>query len=81
MNINFTKLKRPIMKCQGEGFEAKSAYNPTVVVNDDTIYMLYRAEAGGDGCTGRIGLAWSKDGRNFTRHPESVLYPEYDYEK
>jgi hypothetical protein len=31
MNINFTKLKRPIMECQGEGFEAKSVYNPTVI--------------------------------------------------
>ncbi|PKP61886.1 glycosidase [Candidatus Atribacteria bacterium HGW-Atribacteria-1] len=81
MNINFTKLKRPIMECQGNGFEAKSVYNPTVIVEGDTLYMLYRAEAGGDGCTGRAGIAWSKDGINFTRHPEPVLYPEYDYEK
>jgi predicted GH43/DUF377 family glycosyl hydrolase len=43
--------------------------------------MLYRAEAGGDGCTGRIGIAGSKDGINFTRHPEPVLYPEHNYEK
>jgi len=81
MNIKFTKLKKPIMECQGDGFEAKSVYNPTVIVEGDIIYMLYRAEARGDGCTGRIGIAWSKDGINFTRHPELVLYPEYDYEK
>lgn len=68
------------MECQGNGFEEEAVYNPTVIVEGDTIYMLYRAEAGADGCKGRIGLAWSKDGRNFTRHPEPVLYPEYDYE-
>lgn len=81
MNTNFTKLKKPIIECQGNGFEAKSVFNPTVIVEGDKIYMLYRAEAEGDGCTGRVGLAWSKDGINFTRHPEPVLYPEHDYEK
>jgi predicted GH43/DUF377 family glycosyl hydrolase len=81
MNTNFIKRKKPIMECQGDKFEAKSVYNPTVIVKDDTIHMLYRAEAGTDGCKGRIGLAWSKDGINFTRHPEPVLYPEYEYEK
>ena len=81
MNIHFLKDRRPIMECQGNGFEAKSVYNPTVIIEGDKIYMLYRAEAGGDGCTGRIGLAWSKDGINFTRHPEPILYPEHDYEK
>lgn len=80
MNINFIKHKKPIMKCQGNGFEARSVYNPTVIVKDDTVYMLYRAENGNDGCTGRIGLAWSKDGIHFRRHPEPVLYPEYEYE-
>jgi len=40
--------------------------------------MLYRAAAG-DGCTGRIGLAWSEDGIHFTRHPQPVIVPEYDY--
>lgn len=61
-------------------FEAKAVYNPAVIITDDTFYMLYRAESG-DGCTGRIGLAWSKDGIHFTRHPEPVIYPEHDYEK
>ena len=61
------------------GFEAKAVYNPAVVVVDRVFYMLYRAEAG-DECTGRIGLAKSRDGIHFTRHPEPVIVPEYDYE-
>lgn len=81
MTIKFTKLKRPIMECQGNGFEAKSVYNPSVIIKDNMIYMLYRAEARGDNCTGRVGIAWSEDGINFTRNSEPVLYPEYDYEK
>ncbi|MCK4543587.1 MAG: family 43 glycosylhydrolase, partial [Spirochaetales bacterium] len=81
MNTNFIKRNKPILECQGDGFESKSVYNPTAIVEDDTVYILYRTENGEDGCTGRIGLAWSKDGINFKRHPEPVLYPEYDYEK
>ncbi len=81
MNTNFIKQNKPILECQGDGFESKSVYNPTAIVKDDTVYILYRAENREDGCTGRIGLAWSKDGINFQRHPEPVLYPEYDYEK
>lgn len=81
MNTNFTKLKKPIMKCQGKGFESKSVYNPSVIIKDDMIYMLYRAEVKGDNCKGRIGIAWSEDGINFTRNSEPVLYPEYNYEK
>jgi len=69
------------MECQGDGFEAKSVYNPSVIIKDNMIYMLYRAEARGDNCKGRMGIAWSEDGINFTRNSEPVLYPEYDYEK
>lgn len=62
------------------GFEAKAVYNPAVIIVDDMFYMLYRAEAGDD-CSGRIGLAWSEDGIHFTRHPDPVIVPEYDYEE
>lgn len=72
----------------GSDFEAKAVYNPAVIVVDGVpsmnsghrFWMLYRAEAG-DGCSGRIGLAWSEDGLHFTRHPQPVVVPEYDYEE
>lgn len=70
----------PILEPTGKGFDAQRVYNPAVVIVDGIFYMLYRSEAG-DKCTGRIGLAWSKDGICFTRHPKPVIYPEYDYEK
>ena len=63
----------------GSGFEAKAVYNPAVIVAGGVFHMLYRAESG-DGCTGRIGLAHSNDGVNFTRHPRPVIEPEYDFE-
>ncbi len=61
------------------GFEAKAVYNPAVVIVDGIFWMLYRAEAG-DECTGRIGLAKSEEGIHFSRRPEPVIVPEYDYE-
>ncbi len=64
----------------GSDFEAKAVYNPAVIIVDGMFYMLYRAEAG-DGCTGRIGLAWGEDGIHFTRHPEPVIVPEHHYEE
>ena len=81
MNRNFIKRNKPIMKCHGSGFESKSVYNPIAIEKDGMIYILYRAENGKDGCTVRIGLAWSRDGINFKRHAEPVLSPEYDYER
>lgn len=61
-------------------WEAKDVFNPAVVVRDDTIWMLYRAEdtIGQHGGTSRIGLAFSDDGLNFSRFPYPVLYPSND---
>lgn len=70
----------PILEPTGKGFEAERVYNPAVTIADGVFWMLYRAEAG-DECTGRIGLAESSDGLHFTRHPEPVIVPEYDYEE
>ena len=81
MNIKFTKIKNPVMKKRGTGFESKAVYNPSVIIENGTIYMLYRAESLYDKCSGKIGLAWSKDGINFQRKAKPVLFPEYDYEE
>ena len=74
----------PILQPQGTGFEEKAVFNPAAIVRNDTLYLLYRAEdttgAGQWNGTSRIGLAKSIDGTNFTRRPEPVIVPEYDYE-
>lgn len=74
------KLSFPILSPSEEGFDSKNIYNAAVIKERDTIVMLYRAE-GRDDITGRIGLALSKDGVEFLRHPEPVIEPEHEYEK
>jgi len=69
----------PVLEPTGISFDADRVYNPAVIIVDGVFWMLYRAEAG-DGCTGRIGLAKSKDGIHFTRHSKPVIVPEHDYE-
>lgn len=64
-------------------WEQKDVFNPAVVVRDNKIFMLYRAEdtVGKHAGTSRIGLAESSDGLHFTRHPEPVFFPANDEQK
>lgn len=61
-------------------WEEKDVFNPSAVVKDGKIYLIYRAEdkVGQFNGTSRIGLAVSDDGLTFHRKPEPVLYPEND---
>jgi predicted GH43/DUF377 family glycosyl hydrolase len=61
-------------------WEEKDVFNPAIVVKDNKVYMLYRAQdkIGQPGGTSRIGLAESTDGLHFTRSPEPVFFPEND---
>ncbi|WP_449353737.1 glycoside hydrolase family 130 protein [Thermococcus celer] len=79
--FRFEKLPGPVLSPSKEGFDSKNTYNPAVVERRGKVVMLYRAEAKGEGITGRIGLALSRDGVNFIRHPEPVMEPEYGWER
>jgi len=57
-------------------WEAKNVYNPAVVIKNDTLMMLYRAQDSA-GCS-RIGLAKTVDGIHFIRNATPVLYPDND---
>ena len=61
-------------------WEEKDVFNPAIVVRNDTVYMLYRAQdkIGLPGGTSRIGLAYSTDAVHFTRLATPVLYPDKD---
>ena len=64
-------------------WEEKDVFNPAALVRNDTVFLLYRAEdsIGKFAGTSRIGIAWSTDGLNFTKHPVPVLYPDNDPSK
>lgn len=53
-------------------WESTYLYNPTAIVLNETIFLLYRAQ--NESKTSSIGLAWSTDGVNFTRLAEPILY-------
>ncbi len=61
-------------------WQLADVFNPAAIVRHDTVFLLFRAEdnpvAGIGGRTSRIGLAYSTDGLNFTKHPLPVLYPD-----
>jgi len=63
-------------------WEERNVLNPSAVVKDNKVYMLYRAQD--DGMTSRLGLAVSKDGYQFEKMSDPVFHPDndemYDYE-
>lgn len=61
-------------------WEEKDVFNPAVVLRNDTIVMIYRAEdtIGKHAGTSRLGYAYSLDGIHFTKKNHPVLFPDND---
>lgn len=61
-------------------WESKDIFNPTALVKDGKIHLLYRAEdeEGEYLGTSRIGLATSGDGITFVRETQPIFYPDND---
>jgi len=57
-------------------WEERNVLNPTAVVKNDTVFLMYRAQDKQG--TSRIGMAVSTDGLNFTKMPEPIFYPDKD---
>ena len=57
-------------------WEERNVLNPTAVVKDDKVYLMYRAQDLNG--TSRIGMAISDDGLHFEKMPAPVLYPDND---
>lgn len=70
LTFNCPVQKKPVQ------WEGKNVLNPAIIVKDDTLFMLYRAQDS-SGCS-RIGLAKSTDGIHFVKQNEPVLYPDND---
>ena len=69
----------PIIFPDGEDFDAKATFNPVAIVEDDKIYLFYRAQKEWFG-TSVIGLAISDDGIHFKKMDRPVIVPEYEWE-
>jgi len=69
----------PILTSGDYEWESKNVLNPTAIVKDGKIYMLYRAQT--EDMTSYIGIAVSEDGYNFKKADKPVLSPTEDYER
>jgi len=58
------------------GWEEKAVFNPTAVIKDSRVWMLYRAQD--QYGTSRIGIANSRNGTEFRKNPLPVLAPDHD---
>jgi len=57
-------------------WEERNVLNPTAVVKDNKVYLLYRAQDLQG--TSRIGMAISNDGLHFKKMDAPVFYPDND---
>ena len=71
-NLTFTD---PITGSSSK-WEERNVLNPTAVVKDDKVYLMYRAQDLNG--TSRIGMAVSEDGLYFEKLPEPIFYPDND---
>ncbi|WP_082391424.1 glycoside hydrolase family 130 protein [Thermococcus sp. EP1] len=70
---------KPILSPGEYPFESKAAFNPAAIVVNDTIYLFYRAQD--NKFRSYIALATSKDGINFKKYPQPVIYPTLPEER
>lgn len=57
-------------------WEERNVLNPSAIVRNDTVFMLYRAQDRNG--TSRIGIATSTDGLHFSKRQTPVFYPDND---
>ncbi len=77
--IDSVSFYGPVLKSQVK-WEAKDVFNPSAIVRDGKVYLIYRAEdsIGRLAGTSRIGLAVSNSGTTFKRYPKPILFPGND---
>lgn len=79
--LPFNKYEgNPILKPNPTNdWESAYLYNPTAIVLNKTIFLLYRAQNASK--TSSIGVAWSTDGTSFTRLNQPILYATEPWER
>jgi beta-1,2-mannosidase len=64
------------VKKEKVNWEEKNVLNPSAIVRDNKVYLIYRAQD--SAMTSRLGLAVSTDGLHFEKQDAPVLYPASD---
>ena len=65
----------PVSK-EDVNWEERNVLNPSALVRDGKVYMIYRAQD--EGMTSRLGLAISEDGLHFEKQAAPIFYPAND---
>lgn len=68
----------PILTPNNFSWSSAYVFNPTAIVLNETIFLLYRAQ--NISKTSSIGLAWSTDGIRFTRLTQPIIYATEPWE-
>lgn len=78
--LPFTKhpLNPVLQPNPSNDWESTYLYNPTAVILNETIFLLYRAQNAKKNSS--IGIAWSTDGTTFTRLREPLLSATEEWE-
>lgn len=64
------------VKKQEVRWEEKNVLNPSAVVRNGRVYLIYRSQD--NDMTSRLGIAISDDGLHFRKESEPVFYPDND---
>lgn len=71
------KLDNPVISPSNNSWESHCTFNPTAILVDDKVHLLYRAQ--GDGLT-VVGYAVSEDGIHFNERLDHPIYvPREDF--
>lgn len=72
--LTFTK-KMPLKDLTGIGWASTFLFNPSVVVEDGTIWLYYRAAPKKESLCSRVGLAVRRPGGSWEEFLDPVLWP------
>jgi beta-1,2-mannosidase len=64
------------VKKEKVNWEEKNVLNPSAVVKDNKVYLIYRAQD--SAMTSRLGLAISNDGLHFEKQAAPIFFPDND---
>lgn len=62
------------------GWTSAFIFNPSLMVKDDKLYLIYRVSVKKESLGSRIALAVYEEGKGWYEHPDPLLYPVEDDE-